>query len=48
LSRGLAGMKGGMLVLCLPGSVGGASESMDALFPQVLHVLKMYAGGKHN
>ncbi|MBW7845574.1 MAG: bifunctional molybdenum cofactor biosynthesis protein MoaC/MoaB [Bacteroidia bacterium] len=47
LSRGVAGMIGNTLVLALPGSTNGASESMDALFPHILHVFKVVAGGKH-
>ncbi len=39
-SRSLAGMIGDCLVLALPGSTRGASESMDAIFPGVLHVLR--------
>lgn len=41
LSRSIAGLKGNTLILALPGSTKGAKESMDALFPYVLHVFKM-------
>lgn len=47
LSRGVAGVKDGMLVLTLPGSTGGARETMDALFPHVLHVFKVLKGKRH-
>lgn len=47
LSRGLAGFIGNTLVLTFPGSKGGAEESMDALFPQVLHLFKVIKGEKH-
>lgn len=47
LSRSLAGMIGDSLVIALPGSTKGASESMDAVFPAVLHIYKIIAGGKH-
>ena len=47
LSRGVAGMKGNTLILTLPGSTKGAKESMDALFPSVLHVFKVKEGGRH-
>ncbi len=39
LSRGVAGFIKDTLVLTLPGSVNGAIETIEALFPQVLHVL---------
>jgi len=47
LSRGLAGFIGKTLVMTLPGSVKGVTESMQALFPQVLHVFKVREGAKH-
>ena len=48
LSRGIAGVVGKTLVLTLPGSTKGASESMDALFPALLHVFKIIGGGRHD
>lgn len=48
LSRGIAGFVGDMLVLTMPGSPRGSDESMDALFPQVLHVFKVAEGQRHN
>jgi cyclic pyranopterin phosphate synthase len=40
-SRGFAGLIGSTLVLAIPGSSNGAKETMDALFPYVLHSFKM-------
>ena len=48
LSRGVAGMKGKSLILALPGSTKGAKESMDALFPSVLHIFRIIEGAMHD
>ena len=48
LSRSLAGMKGDTLILALPGSARGAAESMDALFPYLLHVFSVMENEKHD
>lgn len=47
LSRGVAGQKGNSIILNLPGSSRGVEESMDAIFPAVLHAYKMMGGGGH-
>jgi cyclic pyranopterin monophosphate synthase len=41
LSRSLGGLKGDTLILALPGSTRGAQESMDALFPYLLHLFRV-------
>ncbi len=41
LSRGLSGTIGKTLVLTLPGSEKGVNETIDAIFPQVLHLFKV-------
>ena len=41
LSRGVAGMHGNTLILAVPGSTNGAKETMDALFPGILHIFKV-------
>ncbi len=48
LSRGVAGMKGNTLILAVPGSTKGAKETMDALFPFILHVFRIIEGAQHN
>ncbi|MBA0884875.1 bifunctional molybdenum cofactor biosynthesis protein MoaC/MoaB [Flavobacterium undicola] len=48
LSRSVAGTIGNSLVLALPGSVNGARESMDAVFPHVLHVFHILKGSNHD
>lgn len=47
LSRSVVGLKGDTLILALPGSTRGASESMDALFPHILHIFKIMKGATH-
>ncbi|MFV9551227.1 bifunctional molybdenum cofactor biosynthesis protein MoaC/MoaB [Algibacter sp. PT7-4] len=48
LSRSVAGTIGNTLVLALPGSTNGAKESMDAIFPAVLHSFKVLKGARHD
>ena len=40
LSRSICGIKENTLVLAIPGSSKGASESIDAIFPSILHIFK--------
>jgi len=47
LSRGEAGLRGECLIINLPGSSRGALESLQALFPGVLHIFPMLAGKGH-
>ncbi|RYY57535.1 MAG: bifunctional molybdenum cofactor biosynthesis protein MoaC/MoaB [Chitinophagaceae bacterium] len=47
LSRGVAGFIGDTLVITLPGSLKGVDETMDAIFPQVLHLFRVKKGAKH-
>ncbi len=48
LSRSVAGLIGNTLVLALPGSTRGAQESMDALFPYLLHIFKVMEQVRHD
>jgi cyclic pyranopterin monophosphate synthase len=48
LSRGVAGFINKTLVLTLPGSPKGAVETIDALFPYILHVFKIAEGMRHD
>ncbi len=48
LSRTVAGTLGKSLILALPGSTNGARESMDAIFPHVLHVFHILKGNNHD
>lgn len=47
LSRSVVGTIGNSLVLALPGSTKGAAESMEAIFPAVLHIFKVLKGARH-
>ncbi len=48
LSRGIAGFIKSTLVITLPGSTKGVEETMDALFPYLLHVFRVVEGMRHN
>lgn len=47
LSRARAGLRGNTLIVNLPGSKRGVQESLDALFPGMLHAFQMIWGGGH-
>jgi molybdenum cofactor synthesis domain-containing protein len=44
LSRALAGTRGGVLIINLPGSTKGAVQSLDAILELVPHVLDLING----
>lgn len=48
LSRGVSGFIKNTLVLTLPGSTRGSEETMDALFPYIIHIFRVAEGLKHN
>lgn len=41
MSRGVAGFAGNCLLLTLPGSRGGASESLTAILPSLIHIYEV-------
>jgi molybdenum cofactor biosynthesis protein MoaC len=47
LSRARAGVRGRTLIVNLPGSRGGVSDALDALFPGLPHAFRMLRGGGH-
>jgi len=47
LSRSVVGTIGHSIVIALPGSTNGARESMEAIFPALLHAFKIFKGAQH-
>ncbi len=48
LSRSVVGTIKDTLVMAVPGSTKGASESMDAVFPAALHIFDVLQGTRHD
>jgi molybdopterin biosynthesis enzyme MoaB len=48
LSRGVAGVRGGALVVNLPGSPRGAVESLDAVAELLPHAIEVLRGARHD
>ena len=46
LSRGVAGLRGESLIINLPGSERGATESLEAILPLLRHGLQVVAGSR--
>lgn len=46
LSRGVAGLRGGSLIVNLPGSLRAARESLASILPLLSHALEIVAGGQ--
>jgi molybdenum cofactor synthesis domain-containing protein len=44
LSRGVAGVRGQALILNVPGSVNGATESLEAVIPVLGHAIQLLHG----
>jgi molybdenum cofactor synthesis domain-containing protein len=47
LSRGVAGFASDTLIITLPGSSRGVAETMDVLFPYILHLFPIKEGSSH-
>jgi molybdenum cofactor synthesis domain-containing protein len=47
LSRGIAGLAGGTLIINLPGSSGGVKDGMAVLSPILAHAIDQVHGGDH-
>ena len=48
LSRGAAGIRGGTLIVNLPGSPKAVRENLEAVLPALEHGLNMLQGGPHD
>lgn len=44
LSRGMAGVRGSTLIVNVPGSVKGATESLEAVMPMLGHAIRLLHG----
>lgn len=48
LSRGISGIRGNTLIVNMPGSTNAVSQSINALFPGVMHIFGMIEGHGHH
>ncbi len=48
LSRSVAGIRNGNVILAIPGSTSGATEAIDAVFPGLFHLFHVLKGGRHD
>ena len=47
LSRSVAGIRNGKVVLAIPESADGVNDSLNAVFPHIFHVFHILKGGGH-
>jgi len=47
ISRGISGIRGSTVIINLPGSVKGATQSYEAVADLLPHIIKMMEGGGH-
>jgi molybdenum cofactor biosynthesis protein MoaC len=47
LSRGVAGIRGNTIIVNMPGSAAAVSQSLNALFPGIMHIFKVISGQEH-
>lgn len=48
LSRGIAGIRGNTLIINMPGSSSAVTQSLNALFPGIVHIFRMISGDTHH
>jgi molybdopterin biosynthesis enzyme MoaB len=48
LSRGVAGLRGSTLIVNLPGSERGATESLASVLPLLKHAIEVAAGTQNH
>lgn len=48
LSRGMAGIRGNTLIINMPGSYTAVTQSLNALFPGIMHIFRMISGDNHH
>ncbi|MHB1287541.1 MAG: bifunctional molybdenum cofactor biosynthesis protein MoaC/MoaB [Leptospirales bacterium] len=48
LSRGIAGIRGGTIIVNLPGSLGGVKDALSCLFPSIIHAFSILEYKSHD
>jgi len=47
LSRGVAGIRGNTIIVNMPGSAAAVSQSLNAIFPGIMHIFKVVSSHEH-